>query len=248
MGSWMLVWILCTTVTLMPVCLHGAISVHFKTGRLLYVALGETLVLEVVFKKDSGDKIDMVSWDRKGAKDNVRLSHGNRISLENGDTLLRVTDVAEEDIATYKVTVTDSNGYQQEVSIEVKNIVSGEPPKASITRVLECVVDNHGLAQWDSPQFSWLVDGVKVTNQSALLTNGSRLDISGVKGVNYTCIIKSSLGTLTTHFEMPTESGCCCAGLIAVGVITGIALVAGSIFLMKYKKTSKHEAVSTKST
>uniref|UniRef100_A0A9J7XXZ2 Si:dkeyp-97a10.1 n=1 Tax=Cyprinus carpio carpio TaxID=630221 RepID=A0A9J7XXZ2_CYPCA len=199
MGSWMLV--LCTTVTLMPVCLHGAISVHFKTGRPLYVALGRTLVLEVEFKKDSDDKIDMVTWDRERGKDHVRLSRGNRISLENGDALLRVTDVAEGDLAIYKVTVTDSNGYQQQDSIEVRKIV--ESPKASITRVLECVVDNHGMTQWDSPQFSWLVDGVIVTNQSALLTNGSRLDISGVKGDNYTCIISSSLGTLTTHYEMP---------------------------------------------
>ncbi|XP_016319816.1 uncharacterized protein LOC107671413 [Sinocyclocheilus anshuiensis] len=234
MGSWMLVWILCSTVTQMPVCLHGTISVRFKTGRPLYVALGQTLVLEAVFKKDPDDKIDMVTWDRERGRDNVRLSHGNRISLEKGDALLRVTDVAEGDFAIYKVTVTDSNGYQQQDSIEVRKIV--EPPKASITRVLECVVDNHGVTQWDSPQFSWLVDGVTVTNQSALLADGSRLDISEVKGVNYTCIIKSSLGTLTTHYEIPKESQPCCAGLIAVGVVTAIALVAGSIFLKMHRK------------
>lgn len=80
---------------------------------------------------------------------------------------------------------------------------SVEPLKASVTRVLECVVDNHGMMQWDSPQFSWLVDGVTVTNQTALLADGSRLDISEVKGVNYTCIIKSSLGTVTTHHQIP---------------------------------------------
>ncbi|XP_058602182.1 uncharacterized protein LOC131521467 isoform X2 [Onychostoma macrolepis] len=201
MGSWMLVWILCTTVILMPVCLHGAISVRFKTGRPLYVALGQTLVLEAIFEKGPDDKIDMVTWDRKRGRDNVRLSHGNRISLEKGDALLRVTDVAEEDFAVYKVTVTDSNGYQQDDSIEVRKIV--EPLKASIMRVLECVVGNRSMTQWDSPQFSWLVDDVAVTNQTALLEDGSRLDISEVKGVNYTCIIKSSLGTVTTHYQIP---------------------------------------------
>lgn len=103
-------------------CLHGAISVRFKTGRPLYVALGQTLVLEAILKTDPGDKIDMVTWDRERGTDNVRLSQGNRISLENGDALLRLTDVAEEDFAIYKVTVTDSNGYQQHDSIEVRKI------------------------------------------------------------------------------------------------------------------------------
>ncbi|KAL0171248.1 hypothetical protein M9458_031559, partial [Cirrhinus mrigala] len=64
----------------------------------------------------------MVTWDREKGRDNVRLSPGNRISLEKGDALLRVTDVAEEDFATYKVTVTDSNGYQKHDSIEVRKI------------------------------------------------------------------------------------------------------------------------------
>ncbi len=80
---------------------------------------------------------------------------------------------------------------------------SVEPLKASVTRLLECVVDNHSMKQWDSPRFSWLVDGVKVTNQTALLADGRRLDIAEVKGVNYTCIIESSLGTVTTHYQIP---------------------------------------------
>ncbi|XP_067253811.1 uncharacterized protein [Chanodichthys erythropterus] len=96
------------------------------------------------------------------------------------------------------------------------------------------------MAQWDSPQFSWLVDGVAVTNQTALLAGGSRLDISQVKGVNYTCVIKSSLGTwFTTHYEeQPKESWNPCLGLIAVTVIVTVALcVAGFfIFLKRWKK------------
>ncbi|KAK2903631.1 hypothetical protein Q8A67_008344 [Cirrhinus molitorella] len=241
MGSWMRVWIVCITFTLMPVCLHGAISVRFKTERPIYVALGQTLILEAIFEKDQNDKIDMVTWDRERGGDNVRLSHGNRVSLEKGNALLRVTDVAEVDFANYKVTVTDSNGYQKHDLIEVRKIV--EPLKATVTRVLECIVDNRGMTQWDSPQYSWLVDGVTVTNQTALLADGSRLDISEVKGVNYTCIIKSSLGTVTTHFEIPKESQACCAGLIATGVVTAIVLVAGFslVFLKRRMKSKKPE-------
>ncbi|XP_048009206.1 uncharacterized protein LOC125243523 [Megalobrama amblycephala] len=242
MGSWMLFWILCsTTIILMPVCLHGEISVHFKTGRPLYVALGQTLVLEAAFEKNPGDVIDMVTWDRERGKENIRLSGaaGSRISFEKGDALLRITDVAEGDFGIYKVTVTDSNGYQRHDTVEVRKIE--EPPKAVIVRVLECVLEKHDMAQWDSPQFSWLVDGVAVTNQTALLAGGSRLDISQVKGVNYTCIIKSSLGTrVTTHYEeQPKESWNPCSGRIAVIVTVTVALcVAGFfIFLKRCKKT-----------
>lgn len=108
----------------MPVCLHGSISVHFKTGRPLYVALGQPLVLEAVFKKNPDDVIDMVTWDLERGKDNFRLSgaHGSRISLEKDDALLRITDVAEGDFGIYKVTVTDSNGYQEHDSVEVRKM------------------------------------------------------------------------------------------------------------------------------
>ncbi|XP_067305602.1 leucine-rich repeats and immunoglobulin-like domains protein 1 isoform X2 [Pseudorasbora parva] len=235
MGS---LWILFTTVMLMPVCVHGAISVHFKTGRPLYVALGRTLVLEATFKKNPDDVIDMVTWDRRSGKDNIRLSgaHGSRISLENDDALLRITDVAEGDFGIYKVTVTDSNGYQQHDSLEVRKIE--KPPKASIARVLECVVDKHDMTQWDSPQFSWLVDGVPVNNQTALLGGGSRLDISEVKGVNYTCVTESSLGTHTTHYEAPKESESrpCCMGLIPVVIIIAALLCVAGLFVMKKRR------------
>ncbi|KAK7158337.1 hypothetical protein R3I93_009524 [Phoxinus phoxinus] len=226
MGSWMLVWILCSTVILMPVCLDGSIPVHFKTGRPLYVALGQTLVLEAEFKKTPDDVIDMVTWERERGKETIRLSgaQGSRISLEKDDALLRITDVAEGDFGIYKVTVTDSNGYQEHDSIEVRKIE--DPPEAWIARVLECVVGEHDKTQWDSPQFSWLVDGVPVTNQT-----GRRLNISEVQGVNYTCVIKSSLNvTHATHYEALKESvRSCCSGLIAVGlvILTAVCVAAG---------------------
>ncbi|KAK6326158.1 hypothetical protein J4Q44_G00018030 [Coregonus suidteri] len=52
-----------------------------------------------------------------------------------------------------------------------------------------------------SPVFSWLVDGVEVSNQTAnLSTDGRRLYVSGMKGHNYTCVVNSSLGTSVTYY------------------------------------------------
>lgn len=80
------------------------------------------------------------------------------------------------------------------------SFISDEPPKASIARVLECVVEDIGVTQWDSPQFTWLVDDDVVTNEKALTHNGSRLNISEVEGQNYTCVVSSSLGISTTYY------------------------------------------------
>lgn len=66
----------------------------------------------------------MVTWDRERGGKTLRLSGapGSRISLEKGDALLRIADVAEGDFGIYKVTVTDSNGYQRHDSVEVRKM------------------------------------------------------------------------------------------------------------------------------
>ncbi|XP_065155024.1 uncharacterized protein [Paramisgurnus dabryanus] len=198
MGLWMLVWFL-FMLSHMLVFVHGGISVQFKTGGPLYVALGETLVLEAVFIKNPEDKIDIVTWERERGNVNVRITvNADKISLEKekDKALLRIKNLSQEDMGTYKVTVTDSNGLQKQASIEVRKM--DDPPKASV--VLECNVDTIRVIQWDVPQFSWLVDGVPVINQTALLSNGSKLDISKVPGYNYTCVIRSSLGTSVASY------------------------------------------------
>lgn len=87
------------------------------------------------------------------------------------------------------------------------SFISDEPPKASIERVLECFVEVNGVTQWDSPQFTWMVDDVMVTDQMALIDDGKRLNISEVKGKNYTCVINSSLGLSITHYQTETIPG-----------------------------------------
>ncbi|XP_052002593.1 uncharacterized protein LOC127657754 [Xyrauchen texanus] len=239
MGVWRQVWILCFMITMIPVSLHGRISVNFKTGQPLYVALKNTLVLEAVFHKEPEDKIDIVSWDRERGQESVRISgttQDQRISFQKDDTLLRITNISEHDFGIYKVTVTDSNGEQQHNSIEVR--MMEKPPKVSITHMLECVVDTNNVVQWDTPQFSWFVDGVAVTSQTALLADGRKLNISEVKGDNYTCVIQSSLGKVTTHYETsketptPPNSLPCCKGLIVTGV-TLAALFVICVILLK---------------
>lgn len=78
---------------------------------------------------------------------------------------------------------------------------SEKPPEASV--VLLCDVSREE-AQWDSPVFTWLVDGVELTNQTANMSDGgSKLHLQGMKGNNYTCISNSSLGTSVSHFIIP---------------------------------------------
>nr|XP_055067502.1 uncharacterized protein LOC129448854 isoform X1 [Misgurnus anguillicaudatus]XP_055067503.1 uncharacterized protein LOC129448854 isoform X1 [Misgurnus anguillicaudatus] len=247
MGLWMLVWFL-FMLSHMPVFVHGGISVQFKIGGSLYVALGETLVLEAVFMKNPEDKIDIVTWERESEKGNVRISgNTDRISLEKDKALLRIKRIIPDDFGIYKVTVTDSNGHQKHASKEVRKI--DDPPKASVVHVLECGVDT-SITQWDVPQFSWLVDGVPVTNQTALLSNGSKLDISQVTGYNYTCVTKSSLGASVASYltlKHTEESKECCSsysGLIIVSILLAlISCVAGGFYIRKRCQT-RHSPVS----
>nr|XP_055067505.1 uncharacterized protein LOC129448855 isoform X1 [Misgurnus anguillicaudatus] len=226
MGLWMLIWVL-FVLPHMLMFVHGGISVKFKIGGPLYVALGETLVLEAVFIQNPGDKIDIVTWEIEKGTMNVRISvnpNTDRISFEKDKALLRIKNLSPTDMGTYKVTVTDSNGLQKQASIEVRKM--DDPPKASV--VLECNVDTSGVIQWDVPQFSWLVDGVPEINPTALLSNGSKLDISKVPGYNYTCVIRSSLGTSVASYltaKHPEESKACrssYSGLITVGILLAL--------------------------
>ncbi|TRY78978.1 hypothetical protein DNTS_014732 [Danionella cerebrum] len=113
------VWI---WIVMMPVLLEGGVLVHFKMGRFLSVALGETLVVEAVFNKSLGDNIDRVTWDREANGQSFRLSEGGRVHFEKEQSLLHISNVTEEDFARYTVTVTDSNGKQQQDSIQVQQI------------------------------------------------------------------------------------------------------------------------------
>ncbi|KAI7806155.1 uncharacterized protein LOC130557537 [Triplophysa rosa] len=239
MGLWKLVWILFLMFSQMPGFVDGTVSVHFKIGRQLQVAVGQTLVLEAELKQNQDDKIDMVTWECERGTENVRISQNDRISLEKDDSLLRIKHVRPEDFGTYKITVTDSDGQQEHASIEVKKM--DEPPKASVASVLECFVEVIGVTQWDSPQFTWVVDDVVVTDQMALMDNGKRLNISEVKGRNYTCVISSSLGISVTHYQTITESQPCSKyGGLVIGLFFALVVcLVGGFFIWKYYKTRR---------
>ncbi|XP_065155021.1 uncharacterized protein [Paramisgurnus dabryanus] len=271
MGLLILVWFL-FMLSHMLVFVHGGISVQFKTVGPLYVALGETLVLEAVFMKNPEDKIDIVTWEVDNGKENVRISvdpNTDKISFEKDKALLRIKRIISKDFGIYKVTVTDSNGHQKQASKEVRKIAifryhvrnqinrSGflncfldDPPTASIVHVLDCCMDTSGVIQWDVPQFSWLVDGNLVTNQTALLSNGSKLDISQVTGYNYTCVIRSSLGTSVASYltaKHTEESKECCSsysGLITLSILLALILCVAGWFYIRKRCQTRHSSVS----
>ncbi|XP_065155022.1 uncharacterized protein [Paramisgurnus dabryanus] len=250
MGLLILVWFL-FMLSHMLVFVHGGISVQFKTVGPLYVALGETLVLEAVFMKNPEDKIDIVTWEVDNGKENVRISvdpNTDKISFEKDKALLRIKRIISKDFGIYKVTVTDSNGHQKQASKEVRKI--DDPPTASIVHVLDCCMDTSGVIQWDVPQFSWLVDGNLVTNQTALLSNGSKLDISQVTGYNYTCVIRSSLGTSVASYltaKHTEESKECCSsysGLITLSILLALILCVAGWFYIRKRCQTRHSSVS----
>ncbi|XP_071253874.1 uncharacterized protein [Salvelinus alpinus] len=203
-----LVWRICLILALLPHP-HQCLSVHFQNKGLLYVAPGRDLVLRAQFQITPTEKIIMVIWDRQTEKGQgqVRLADHQEAPgnpLDQKGALFRVENISSSNYGVYTITVTDQMGNEQSANILVREIVAA--PVASLS--LQCEVAND-RAQWDSPVFSWLVDGVELSNQTANLSaDGRRLYVSGMKGHNYTCVVNSSLGTSVTYYvtDSPTPS------------------------------------------
>ncbi|XP_014055991.1 uncharacterized protein [Salmo salar] len=231
-----LVWRICLILALLPHP-HQCLSVHFQNKGLLYVAPGRELVLQTQFQITPTEKIIMVIWDRQTEKGQgqVRLANhqdapGN--PLDQKEASFRVENISSSDYGMYTITVTDQMGNEQSANILVREIVAA--PVASLS--LQCEVAND-RAQWDSPVFSWLVDGVELSNQTDNLSaDGRRLYVSGMKGHNYTCVVNSSLGTSVTYYvtdsPTPSQSIQSCNTLCGVllGFIIAILITCGYLY------------------
>ncbi|XP_063054830.1 uncharacterized protein LOC134449021 isoform X3 [Engraulis encrasicolus] len=205
-------WMSCVLLSLM--CAHElqSLSVSFTNPWPFHVAVGRDLVLESSIEILPGEELLMLTWERNVGTEARRLAtieatrqattQDSRISTENNGTILRISGVQESDFGRYTITATDGNtGTQQSAHKYVRK--SDRPPETSV--VLLCDV-SAARAQWDRPVVTWLVDGVKLTNQTANTSEGgSKLHLQEVKGRNYTCISDSSLGTSTAHFILAGE-------------------------------------------
>lgn len=69
---------------------------------------------------------------------------------------------------------------------------------SSISLLCEAAIER---ASWDDTTYSWSVDGVEVSNQTANLSaDGRRLHLSGMRGHKYNCIASNSLGISIVHY------------------------------------------------
>ncbi|XP_031431757.1 uncharacterized protein LOC105901619 [Clupea harengus] len=239
--KWMTGFILALCVQLVQ-----GLSVHFKIPKPIYVALGRELVLDASIEKTTEEKIFMVTWERISDKGARRLAtypgktQDPKISMEREGSTLRIAGVQESDFGRYTITVTNQNGIQ---TSDEKDVGKHEkPPEASV--VLLCDVSREE-AQWDSPVFTWLVDGVELTNQTANMSDGgSKLHLQGMKGNNYTCISNSSLGTSVSHFIIPDSTegpdGCpsCPIRTVIVSLVIVLAVIGLFLFLRRNRLLS----------
>ncbi|XP_063054828.1 uncharacterized protein LOC134449021 isoform X1 [Engraulis encrasicolus] len=233
------------TRVILVVCIQQiqSLSVRYIDEQPIYVSVGRDLVLETVIEKLPQEKVLMVTWERTSDAGARRLAtipgktQDSRISTAKDGATLRISGLQESDFGHYTITVTDQDGTQTFKGKDVRK--NDRPPETSV--VLLCDV-SAARAQWDRPVVTWLVDGVKLTNQTANTSEGgSKLHLQEVKGRNYTCISDSSLGTSTAHFiladstQIPGH-----LSLITVIVILCIVFAAVSvIFYCLYTKLKK---------
>ncbi|KAF5909866.1 uncharacterized protein DAT39_000471, partial [Clarias magur] len=213
-----------------------SVTVTFPNKEPLFIALDKTLVLEAQFHLQPVERILLRTWELKNAEGEIRVAedlkgNNNRTSVEKNGALLRIKQFRDSDYGIYKITVTTHNGDQVSDSREVIKITN--PPSPSL--VMQCSIQRVGT-QWDSPVFSWQVDGASVTNESGLLsTDGSALLVKSLSG-NYTCITESSQGRseVSVYVQEPAlrptpkpdtnGSDCSHTGLIVVVVLQTIII------------------------
>ncbi|XP_027009629.1 uncharacterized protein LOC113647200 isoform X2 [Tachysurus fulvidraco] len=226
------------------------IAIEFPNKDPLYVALGRTLVLEAQFQLKQNERISLRTWEHKNSEGEVRVADGdktynNRTSVEKNGALLRIKGVVKNDIGLYKVTVTTSNGDQVSAARQVLEITN--PPKASLS--MQCSVSTEG-AQWDSPSFLWIVDGVSITNKNETSEDGSVLR-SKTLGQNYTCITDSSHGTSQAElYREPSaqtaldscQRGSCTALIICLVIETIILVLMIGYWVYMSKKSTPTES------
>ena len=95
------------------------LAVSFLTTGSLYVALGQTLVLEATVDKSPDVNVVLVTWERNNPTGSLRLAEypgrifNPRVTLEREGEWIRLSDVQESDYGNYTVSVTDSYGTQK---------------------------------------------------------------------------------------------------------------------------------------
>ncbi|XP_053084020.1 uncharacterized protein LOC113532664 isoform X3 [Pangasianodon hypophthalmus] len=231
-------WVTLWLFTLKDLHMATSITVKFPNKEPLYIALGRTLVLEAQFQLQEGERVILQTWERKNSDGEVRVAEGgrskqNRTFVEKNGALLRINGVKDSDYGIYKVTFTAASGDQVSDSRQVLKITN--PPKAYLS--MQCSIPRKG-AQWDSPVFSWQVDGVDMTNQTGEISvDGSTLLLKNLSR-SYTCTTDSSQGTskVAVHLKEPDPSpnSCSCTGWI-VAVVLLIIIVIGLIGVLCYK-------------
>ncbi|KAG7317930.1 hypothetical protein KOW79_018965 [Hemibagrus wyckioides] len=255
-------WLTLCLLSVEVLHMSESIAVKFSQNEPLYVALGQTLVLEVQFQLQQKETIQLLTWELKNSNGEVRVAEGlttynNRTAVGKSGALLRIKGVVDSDYGIYKVTVTSDNGDQMSDSRQVLQITN--PPTASLS--MHCSVAAQG-AQWDSPSFLWYVDGVKVTNETGEISEeGSLLRLVKL-GHNYTCIASSSQGTSQAQVHRigpptpspsppptpsPPPGPCHCTGLIVAVVIEsitlGLLIIGGCVWYKKNNASGCAESV-----
>ncbi|XP_049323673.1 uncharacterized protein LOC111197455 isoform X2 [Astyanax mexicanus] len=209
-----LLWLLLYGSEMLWTCWGISVNLPYKSP--IYVSYGRKLALQAQVTKSPAETLLLVTWDVRNGEGEFRLDTNKSPDPDN--VHLQVAKV--ERYGSYIVTVTDRLGDQTSASVEVRK--STNPPKASVS--MQCSIIPEG-PMWDSPVFSWWVNGNKVTNQTShLSSDGSRIHLVNTLDNNYTCVVDSSQGSSTVQINTVTEPCSSRSGLIAVAVIEGILL------------------------
>ncbi|KAI4890762.1 hypothetical protein NFI96_014115 [Prochilodus magdalenae] len=240
------------TLLLLQVCvLQGcqSLSVSFPGQLPIYVVNGRTLTLQAQIEQSPGESISKVTWEHEaeGTRNPRRTvvaefpsrGSGERVTVEKGGAVMKLSNYQRSDSGVYIVTVTEKSRGPVSANCSVYEY-------EAVHHVSVMVNVSHSILHcreaWGTdPVFSWMHEKVTVTdNVGKVSADGSTLHLSIPLCGHFTCVVSNKLGhSSATYTGVPCE-GNTGGTAVAVVCLLLLLLVAGGLAFLLWRRHYRH--------
>ncbi|AXN91032.1 putative immunoglobulin-like domain containing protein [Namao virus] len=216
------------------------------TGKTILME-NDTLILTPDLSRTSSTTYHLVTWKREsvgqqpaqiviyqsvGNTSRISTPFATRATFNTGTFALTLKNLINTDTATYEVTTTLPDGSEQSGKKKVTVYLPLINPNITANETsLFCTVQGGG----SFTNFSWLSDGVPVSNDSYLVTaqNGHNSTLNSTdlleRCVNFTCVAHNELQNISVSYLVTSDS---CAQKASSSSVKSASIVIGLIFVL----------------
>ncbi|XP_030638302.1 uncharacterized protein LOC115818935 [Chanos chanos] len=225
------------------------LSVKVLNPQLEYVVKGQTLTLQARIVPQDGT-VSMVTWEREtegkgGNVGKVKVAefpgktNGNRVSMEQQGTILKLRDFRAEDVGVYTITVTHTGGTKSSANCTVKEYEAIHHVSVMVNASHSSL---HCIEAWGTePKFSWLHEKVAVTEAVGYVSaDGTWLFLSTEVCGHFTCVVSNKLGHSSATYTAEPCEGSGRSTAVAVVCLVILILLAGVLGYIVWRRHRRY--------